>query len=108
CMVPKRFKSTFPMPLAMRLSHMQAVDDEAGMLFDAAKTFSGLFHILVVPCRLIAGSDDRIVDTEQHSARLHNELGTSTFRRILGCGHMIHHAAPEEVLAAIASIRFVQ
>ena len=57
-----------------------------------------------VPVRLIAGSDDRIVNTEQHTARLHEELGTSTFRRVLGCGHMVHHAAPELVMAAIAAI----
>ena len=53
---------------------------------------------------LIAGSDDRIVDTDQHSARLHKELRTSTFHRVPGCGHMVHHAAPELVMAAIAAI----
>jgi len=108
CTVPGRFKRTYPMPLAMRLSQMQAVDDEAGMLFDAAKTLSGRYRDLSVPVHLIAGSDDRIVDTEQHSARLHIELGTSIFRKVLGRGHMVHHAAPEEVMAAIAAIRFVQ
>ena len=104
CAVPGRFKRGYPMPLAMRLSQMQAVDDEAEMLFDAAKTLSGLYRNLSVPVRLIAGSDDRIVNTEQHTARLHEELGTSTFRRVLGCGHMVHHAAPEEVIAAIAAV----
>jgi pimeloyl-ACP methyl ester carboxylesterase len=92
------------MPLALRLSQMQAVDDEAGMLLDAAKALSALYRKLSVPVRLIAGADDRIVNTEQHSARLHRELGTSAFRRVLGCGHMVHHAAPEEVMAAIAAV----
>jgi len=108
CTVPGRFKRTYPMPLAMGLSQMQAVDDEAGMLFDAAKVLSGLYRKLSVPVRLIAGADDRIVNTEQHSARLHKELGTSAFRRVLGCGHMVHHAAPEEVMAAIAAVGFAQ
>jgi hypothetical protein len=53
---------------------------------------------------LIAGSDDRIVDTELHSARLHQELGTSTFHRVRGCGHMVHHAVPEIVISAIDAI----
>jgi pimeloyl-ACP methyl ester carboxylesterase len=108
CAVPGRFKRTYPMPLAMRLSQMQAVDDEAGMLFDAAKVLSGLYRKLSVPVRIIAGTDDRIVDTEQHSARLHKELGTSTFRSVLGCGHMVHHAAPEEVMAGIAAVDLVR
>ena len=57
-----------------------------------------------MPVRLIAGSDDRIVDTDEHSARLHRELGKSTFRNMPGIGHMVHHAAPEEVVAAIAAL----
>jgi len=96
------------MPLAMRLSQMQAVDDEAGMLLDAARVLSGLYRKLSVPVRLIAGADDRIVDTEQHSARLHKEVGTSTFCSVLGCGHMVHHAVPEEVMAAIAAVGLVR
>ena len=54
--------------------------------------------------RLIAGSEDLIVDTEEHSARLHQELESSTFHRVPACGHMVHHAATEDVLAAIAAI----
>ena len=104
CVVPERFKRAYPMPLAMRASQMRAVDDEAAMLLDAAKVLSRLYGELSVPVRLIAGSDDRIVDTDEHSARLHRELGTSTFHRVPGCGHMVHHAAPEEVLAAIAAL----
>jgi pimeloyl-ACP methyl ester carboxylesterase len=108
CTVPGRFKRTYPMPLAMRLSQMQAVDDEAGMLLDAARVLSGLYRKLSVPVHLIAGADDRIVDTEQHSARLHKEVGTSTFCSVLGCGHMVHHAVPEEVMAAIAAVGLVR
>jgi pimeloyl-ACP methyl ester carboxylesterase len=108
CTVPGRFKRTFPMPLAMRLSQMQAVDEEAAMLFDAAKVFSRLYRELSVPVRLIAGANDRVVDTDQHSARLHEELGTSTFHCVPGCGHMVHHAAPEQVMAAIAAVGLIR
>ncbi len=103
CAVPERFKRAYPLPLAMRASQMRAVDEEAAMLVDAAKGLSRLYGELSVPVGIIAGSEDRIVDTNEHSARLHEELGTSTFHRVPGCGHMVHHAAPEEVLAAIAA-----
>jgi pimeloyl-ACP methyl ester carboxylesterase len=104
CEVPDRFKRAYPMPLAMRTSQMRAVDEEAAMLFDTARAFCRLYAKVSVPVSLIAGSGDLIVNTEEHSARLHRELGTSTFHRVAGCGHMVHHAAPEDVVAAIAAV----
>ena len=88
----------------MRTSQMQAVDEEAAMLHHAAKSFSRLYRELSVPVHLIAGSRDRIVDTDVHSVRLHQELAASTFHRVPECGHMVHHAAPETVVAAIAEV----
>jgi pimeloyl-ACP methyl ester carboxylesterase len=102
--VPERFKRDYSIPHALRPSQLQAVAEEAAMLMESAKTFSAFYKELSVPVRLIAGSDDRIVDTAKHSARLHRELGTSTFRNVPGSGHMVHHAAPEEVVAAITSM----
>jgi pimeloyl-ACP methyl ester carboxylesterase len=101
CPVPDQFRRTFPLPLAMRVSQMRAVDEEAAMLHLAAKALSPFYPDLRVPVFIIAGSQDRIVDTERHSARLHRELGVSTFLRVPYCGHMVHHSAPEEVAAAI-------
>jgi pimeloyl-ACP methyl ester carboxylesterase len=108
CAVPERFKKTYPMSLAMRLSQIQAVDEEAAMLRDAAKALCQLYRGLSVPVRIVAGSDDRIVDTNRHSMRLHKELGTSTFHHVPGCGHMVHHAAPEQVVAAITAVGHAQ
>ena len=41
--------------------------------------------MLTLPIYLfqISGADDRIVDTDQHSVRLHKELRTSIFHRVL-------------------------
>jgi pimeloyl-ACP methyl ester carboxylesterase len=104
CAVPDRFRKLYSIPHALRPSQMNAVAEEAEMLVDSARTFSALYKELNVPVRLIAGSDDRIVETDKHSARLHGELGTSTFRNVPGIGHMVHHAAPEEVVAAIVAV----
>jgi pimeloyl-ACP methyl ester carboxylesterase len=83
---------------------MRAVDEEAAMLHLAARALSRFYKQLSVPVVLVAGADDRIVDTEKHSARLHRELGTSTFLRVPHCGHMVHHLAPDEIAAAIDEI----
>jgi pimeloyl-ACP methyl ester carboxylesterase len=104
CEVPESFKRHYSIPHALRPSQIKAVVEEAEMLVEAASTFCELYKELAVPVRLIAGADDRIVDTDLHSARLHRELGMSTFRSVPGIGHMVHHAAPEEVLAAIHAL----
>jgi pimeloyl-ACP methyl ester carboxylesterase len=104
CPIPEKFKRMYPLLLALRTSHMRAVDEEAAMLPDAAKTLCRLYERLSVPVQIIAGSSDLVVNTEDHSARLHDELGTSTFRSIPECGHMVHHAAPSTVVGAIAAL----
>jgi pimeloyl-ACP methyl ester carboxylesterase len=104
CAVPERFKRLYSIPHALRPSQIKAVEEEAAMLSEAAETFAELYKELSVPVRLIAGADDRIVETAKHSARLHRELATSTFRNVPGIGHMVHHAAPQEVVAAIAAV----
>jgi pimeloyl-ACP methyl ester carboxylesterase len=102
--VPERFSRAYPLRLATRPSQMRAVDEEAGILRMAAGALSPHYCEVRVPVHLIAGSEDRIVDTDQHSARLHRELEASTFLRVPHCGHMVHHAVPEGVAAAIAQM----
>ena len=108
CPVPDRFKRMYSIPDALRPSQMKAVQEEAAMLGEAVRSFSALYKEVSVPVRLLAGSDDRIVDTKKHSARLHLELGGSTFRVVQGCGHMVHHTAPDEVTSAIHGMRKVR
>jgi pimeloyl-ACP methyl ester carboxylesterase len=104
CAVPERFQRAYSLADALRPSQMRAVEEEAAMLTEAARALSELYRELSIPVRLMAGSDDRIVETAQHSARLHQELASSTFRVVPDCGHMVHHAAPEEVIEAIITV----
>jgi pimeloyl-ACP methyl ester carboxylesterase len=104
CAVPERFKQAYSMADALRPSQMKAVEEEAAMLGEAARSLAVLYRELSVPIRLIAGSDDRIVETEKQSVRLHRELANSTLRVVPGCGHMVHHAVPEEVMGAIVGM----
>jgi pimeloyl-ACP methyl ester carboxylesterase len=104
CPVPERFMRAYPLPLAMRTSQMQAVDEEAAMLRRAATSLSRLYGQLSVPVHLIAGTRDRIVDTTAHSIRLYQELPGASLDLVPDCGHMVHHAAPAKVAAAIAGV----
>jgi pimeloyl-ACP methyl ester carboxylesterase len=104
CRVPERFIKTYPMSRAMGLSQMLAVDEEAAVLLPAVSALSQRYRELSLPLCLIAGSEDRIVDTDRQSVRLQEELTNCTFYRVPGCGHMVHHVAPELVMAAIVAV----
>jgi pimeloyl-ACP methyl ester carboxylesterase len=104
CRIPERFIKIYPMSRAMGLSQMLAVDDEAAMLLPAVRALSQRYRELSLPVCLIAGSEDRIVDTDRQSVRLQEELSNATFYRVPECGHMVHHIVPELVVAAIVAI----
>jgi len=108
CAVPERFKKFYSLADALRPSQMRTVREEAAMLPEMTMRLSALYKELDVPIRLLAGSDDGIVDTNTHSVRLQRELAQSTLKVIPRCGHMVHHAAPNEVARAIVGLTQVE
>jgi pimeloyl-ACP methyl ester carboxylesterase len=62
------------------------------------------YHDLALPIALVAGSEDQVVSISRHSVRLHHEIPGSSLRVIAGAGHMVHHAAPEEVAQAVEDL----
>jgi pimeloyl-ACP methyl ester carboxylesterase len=52
----------------------------------------------------MAGAKDRYADPHRHSVRLHRALPQSELKLISGAGHMIHHTAPRQVMAAIEAV----
>ena len=54
-----------------------------------------------MPVVIGAGADDRYIGTEAQSVRLHRLLPRSELRVLPDAGHMVHHTAPREALAAI-------
>ena len=105
CAVPERFRRSYSLPDALRPSQMRTVHEEAAMLPEVTTRLSASYKQVDVPIRLLAGSEDGIVDTNAHSVRLHRELRHSTLKVIPRCGHMVHHAAPNEVARAIVGVR---
>lgn len=58
---------------------------------------------VTAPTAIFAGDADPVVSSDAHARRLHGELNNSTLRVLPGVGHMVHYAAPEEIVAAISS-----
>jgi len=99
--VTASFKNRFPVGLALRPSQLYARAADIAAQIRAALAWRDRYRELQVPAVLVAGADDHQLSTRWHSSRLHHELEHSWLRVIEGAGHMVHHTAPAQLVAAI-------
>lgn len=98
---PQRFMTEFPVWMMLRPLQIRASAAETAMLAPSAYLLSRRYHELRLPVEIVAGADDRYLDTRTHSERLHRELPQSEYHPIAGAGHMVHHVATRQVMDAI-------
>ena len=101
--VSRKFKS-FPREMALRPSQLRAAAAETVLMVPHALVLRGRYADLKMPIVIIAGEEDRQVDIETQSARLHSDISHSSFRRIGRNGHMIQQTATDEVMSAIREV----
>lgn len=98
--VPKRFDS-YPTWMSLRPEQLRAAAAESALLIPATYQFRDRYSELEMPVVILAGSEDRMVNTEHNSVRLHHDIPRSDLRLVPGVGHMLHYLAPEEIMSAI-------
>lgn len=98
--VPPHFRD-FPMDLALRPGHLRAASEDTALMMPSAAKLSGGYRTVRVPTVILAGTDDRLVDTHAQSVRLHRVLPDSRLELVPGAGHMVHQIAPGRAFAAI-------
>lgn len=99
--VPRRFDAQFATWMTLRPSQLRAAAAEYALLIPSAYRMQSRYHELLLPVVIMGGDGDRHVVTHAHSERLHRELPHSIFHVTHGAGHMLHHVAQDQVLAAI-------
>ena len=67
----------------------------------------GQYADLKMPVVILAGEQDRLIDIDIQSARLHSDVSQSSFHRIAGNGHMIQQTATNNVMSAISEVERV-
>jgi pimeloyl-ACP methyl ester carboxylesterase len=102
--VPKKFAG-FPKAMALRPSQLRASAAETALMIPAALTLQKKYSGLKMPVAIIAGEDDKLIDSEKQSVRLHREIPQSTLRKIAGIGHMVHQSATDAVMAVIDEVQ---
>jgi pimeloyl-ACP methyl ester carboxylesterase len=87
--------------LVARPEQIRASASESALLVPTVAGLQRHYTELKVPVVIAAGAEDRYVDTQAQSARLHRVLPGSEYRAVPGAGHMVHHTAPDQAVAAI-------
>ena len=76
--VPKKFEG-FPKEMALRPSQIRASAAESALMIPDAIHFSDEYANLKMPVVIVAGDEDRLVDIEAQSARLHADSPRASF-----------------------------
>jgi Predicted hydrolases or acyltransferases (alpha/beta hydrolase superfamily) len=103
--VPRKFRG-FPKQMAFRPSQLRASAEETALMIPSAFSLRTEYTKLDTPTVIIAGERDRVIDIDQQSARLHEEIQQSEFVRVSNTGHMVHQTATLQVMAAIDQSAF--
>ena len=98
--VPKKFEG-FPKEMALRPSQIRASAAESALMIPDAFHYRDEYTNLKMPVVIVAGDEDRLVDIDAQSTRLHRDVPQSKFHRVPGTGHMIHQTATGVVMSAI-------
>jgi pimeloyl-ACP methyl ester carboxylesterase len=101
--VPKKFEA-FPKEMALRPSQIRASAAESALMIPDAFKFCNRYADLKMPVVIIAGEEDRLIDIDTQSARLHSDVPQSRFQRVAENGHMIQQTATDQVMAVIREV----
>ena len=101
--VPTKFEG-FPKEMALRPSQIRASAAESALMIPDAFLFRNRYADLKMPIVIIAGEQDRLIDIDTQSVRLHSEIPQSKLHRVAVNGHMIQQTATDEVMSAILKV----
>ena len=101
--VPKKFEG-FPKEMALRPSQIHASAAELALMIPDAFHFRDKYANLKMPVVIVAGDEDRLIDSDAQSERLHRDVSQSMLHRVPGTGHMIHQTATGVVMSAINEV----
>ncbi|MFM0197538.1 alpha/beta hydrolase [Paraburkholderia strydomiana] len=98
---PADFFNFVSREMILRPVQIKAEAEDAAFMIPAAARFSALYRDLKMPVSIFAGVDDKVIDPQANSVRLHREITHSTLVIARGAGHMVHYAVPAQIVEAI-------
>jgi pimeloyl-ACP methyl ester carboxylesterase len=101
--VSERFLAMPPW-LLLRPKQLRAGAADAALMVPAAAMLAKRYPELKVPAVIMAGTKDKVAHFGHNSERLSERIGDSELRLVPGVGHMLHYAAPDQVMEAVDMI----
>jgi pimeloyl-ACP methyl ester carboxylesterase len=98
--VPRKFDE-FPKEMALRPSQIRASAAETAFMIPDAFALRKRYADPKMPVVIVAGQEDRFIDIDKQSARLHEDVRHSTLHGVPGAGHMVHQTATDAVMVAV-------
>jgi pimeloyl-ACP methyl ester carboxylesterase len=102
--LPAGYLDHFGPGLSLRPSVLRVTGRQRRRLRAEIASQAPLYPSLRLPVEIIHGTADDIVSHRIHSDRLVRDIPGACLTLVPGAGHMIHHAAPDEVVAAVARV----
>jgi pimeloyl-ACP methyl ester carboxylesterase len=99
--VPDGYADHISPAMTLRRNSTRANTQQVNSLRPQIVEMEREYNRLKMPVELVHGTEDTIVPLEIHSERLVEDLPQAHLTRLPGIGHMPHHAAPDDVIAAI-------
>lgn len=99
--VPAEFKARYPLSMALRPSQLRASAAESAWMIPAAAALQARYGELQVPAIVVTGAQDRVLWARFQSGRFADHIAHGWLRVVEGAGHMVHHVATAQVLAAV-------
>ncbi|MFP7673205.1 alpha/beta fold hydrolase [Marivita sp. S0852] len=98
---PEGYSEHIGAPLTLRRVSMRANAMQRANLLDEIEALHPRYGEISVPTEIIHGDADTTVGLSIHSIPLSNQIEGANLTVLEGIGHMPHHAAEPEVIAAI-------
>ncbi|RMD47821.1 MAG: alpha/beta hydrolase [Alphaproteobacteria bacterium] len=103
--VPAGYMAHFGPAVTLRPAVMRENARQLAALKPALRAAAPRYAALDLPVEIVQGDADTIVPLAAHAGRLAEALPRARLRVLPGIGHMPHHAAPAEVVAALERLR---
>lgn len=98
---PKNYFTRGAVPLALRRESLRTNARQITTLRPHVVEMSPHYATITAPTEIVHGTEDIIVPLSVHSDPLSRQIPGAVLTPLPGIGHMPHHAAPQDVIAAI-------
>jgi pimeloyl-ACP methyl ester carboxylesterase len=95
--VPEIVKKEYPRLMLIRPRQLRAVAEDSAFMLPSAATLTMSYRRLKCPTAIIAGRDDKIVDSEQ-ALRLQKAMPHASVTIVPDAGHMVHYFVSDEIV----------